>query len=104
MSIERDRALRANKVIAFQREHGRLFCELCSMNFRKSYPFLERDIIEVHHILPLSALSSATKIELQDLMLLCANCHTAIHQGDAASNLEAARMHFENLRGAKSDA
>jgi predicted HNH restriction endonuclease len=94
MSIERDRALRNGKVALFLREHGRLFCELCSFSFKDHFPFLQKDIIEVHHVVPLSELSSATRVETKDLMLVCSNCHTAIHQGDAHENLLAARRLF----------
>ena len=78
----------------FLREHGRLYCELCGFSFRDKFPFLEKDIIEVHHILPLAELSSSTRVETKDLLLVCSNCHTAIHQGDAQENLQAARELF----------
>lgn len=94
MAIERDRALRNRKVAEFLLQHGRLFCELCGFSFLGTYRFLAKDIIEVHHITPLAELTSSTKIESKDLMLLCANCHTAIHQGDAQQNLAAARQAF----------
>ena len=91
MAIERDRALRNRKVAEFLSQNGRLYCELCNFSFRDTYSFLVKDIIEVHHIIPLAELTSATKVESKDLMLLCSNCHTAIHQGDAQQNLVAAR-------------
>lgn len=94
MDIERDRGLRNKKVQAFLELHGRLFCQLCDMNFRERYPFLPKDIIEVHHIVPLAELSSSTLVSTDDLMLLCSNCHTAIHQGDAGANLRSAELLF----------
>lgn len=94
MAIERDRALRNAKVAQFLAEHGRVHCELCGFNFRETFPFLQKDIIEVHHILPISELTSTTRIEAKNLMLVCSNCHTAIHQGDAHENLAAARELF----------
>jgi len=94
MSIERDKTLRAKKLAEFLELHGRMYCELCTFNFLDSFPFLDRDIIEVHHILPLSMLLTSTRVETTDLMLLCSNCHTAIHQGDAVTNLALARQHF----------
>ena len=62
---------------------------------RDAYPFLKKDTIEVHHIVPLAKLSGATKVRLSDLMLLCSNCHLAVHQGDAEDNLILAMEHFE---------
>ena len=97
ISIERDRALRNRKVSQFLREHGRLYCELCNFNFKERYPFLLKDIIEVHHMTPLAQLTSATLVEAKDLMLVCSNCHTALHQGDAVANLASAQELFASL-------
>lgn len=100
LAIERDRALRDAKVAAFLEQYGSIHCELCSFHFKSVYPFLEKDIIEVHHIVPLAALSETTKVELKDLMLLCSNCHLAVHQGDAEENLIYAMEHFDGRRSA----
>lgn len=95
LSIERNRKLREQKIAAFLEKHGSIYCELCGFNFRERYSFLEKDIIEVHHIVPLSQLSASTKTRLVDLVLLCSNCHLAIHQGDAEENLLLAMEQFE---------
>lgn len=94
-SIERDRKLRTSKLTDFLAKNGSLFCELCGFRFSEAYPFLKKDIIEVHHMVPLSTLTKATETKLSDLMLLCSNCHFAIHQGDAEENLLVAMDYFE---------
>lgn len=96
LSIERDGKLREQKISQFLEKHEKLFCELCSFRFIDSYPFLKNDIIEVHHIVPLSTLKKSTLVTPDDLMLLCANCHLAVHQGDAEINLLAAMSYFES--------
>ena len=101
-AIERDKKLRAEKLKAFLDEYGKLFCELCHFNFSDTYPFLSSDIIEVHHIIPLASLKKSTKTKLSDLMLLCSNCHFAIHQGDSEENLLIAMDYFESKLGASS--
>ena len=60
------------------------------MNFKERYKFLKKDIIEVHHVSPLAQLISSTRVESKYLLLLCPNCHTAIHQGDVVENLAVA--------------
>ena len=95
IAIERDRSLRNGKVAAFLKRNGRLFCELCGFSFKDTYSFLAKDIIEVHHKLPLASLASSTRISAEDLILLCSNCHTAIHQGDAVENLRAASLLYQ---------
>ena len=34
---------------------------------------------EVHHLLPLSEVEHATRTKLEDLVILCANCHRVVH-------------------------
>lgn len=82
LSIERDRKLRDRKLRHHLSKHGHLFCEICGFNFLERYPFLHADIIQVHHVTPLSELTESTVTKMSDLMLLCANCHFVVHQGD----------------------
>ena len=96
--IERDKKLRTAKILDFINQHGSIHCELCSFNFKATYNFLESDIIQVHHQTPLSSLTESTKVTLNDLMLICANCHFAIHQGDAVDNVIAALDIFKSER------
>jgi len=96
--FERDPKLRKLKLQEFLKEHGYLHCELCHFSFTQNYPFLEVDIIEVHHLTPLSKLKKEHATHLSDLMLLCSNCHFAIHQGDEIKNVKEAKEHFEKLR------
>ena len=94
--IERDRKLRDEKVKIFLEENGAIFCEVCKIRFTERYPFLQSDLIEVHHIVPLHTLSEKSSVSLNDLMLLCPNCHTAVHQGDEETNLLLAMDLFES--------
>ena len=94
LEIERKRSFRDRKVREFVVEHGRVFCEVCDFNFSDAYPFLDSDIIEVHHVVPLGTLTKATRVRMCDLMLLCSNCHFAIHQGDSEENLILALDHY----------
>ncbi len=94
--IERDRALRSKKIASFIEENEKIFCELCHFNFLEKYPFLITDIIEVHHIVPLATLTEGAVVHFSDLMLLCSNCHFAVHQGDSEENLLIAMEYFEN--------
>jgi predicted HNH restriction endonuclease len=73
---------------------------LCNFRFVEAYPFLKNDVIEVHHVVPLKTLNKSSIVTPDDLMLLCANCHLAVHQGDAEENLLSAMVHFES-RGNK---
>lgn len=55
-------------------------CRICGMNFEQVYGPEFKDIIEVHHIVPLSQISKDYVVDpVRDLIPVCPNCHTAIH-------------------------
>jgi len=84
---ERSRTLIEQKKAHFKSAHGRLRCEVCHLSFEEVYPsFLGTDFIEVHHIVPLSATSGVIRTTLDDLMLVCANCHRMIHRSMDCDN------------------
>lgn len=88
---ERDRTLVAEKRRQVLSEHGRLRCEACEFDFAAFYGELGRDFCEVHHLTPLSRTSSTVMTHLDDLAILCANCHRVIHQTDPMITVEALR-------------
>lgn len=52
-------------------------CEVCGFNFQQMYGSIGREYIVAHHIRPVS--SGVAKTILDDLALLCANCHAMVH-------------------------
>ena len=70
---------RKHKLQYFQKTHGQIFCEACGEN-GKCYEFDKKEsIFEVHHILPLAMAEDQVITKLDDLAVVCANCHRAIH-------------------------
>lgn len=63
------------------REAGRLSCEACGFSFAVAYGDIGMAFIECHHRRPLSDLGERQRTSLDDLALLCANCHRMIHVG-----------------------
>ncbi|TVR16481.1 MAG: HNH endonuclease [Balneolaceae bacterium] len=59
---------------------GRLPCEACTFDFYKKYGQLGYKYIECHHRTPLSEFSSSSKTTLNDLALVCSNCHRMLHR------------------------
>lgn len=78
---ERTRTLVNKKKKEHLKKHGSLACELCSFDFEKTYGDVGRGFIECHHRTPLSELTPNTKTTLNDLMLICSNCHRMVHRG-----------------------
>ncbi|MGA4690140.1 HNH endonuclease [Rhodococcus sp. AB351] len=78
-SRERDPKLRKEKIAQSMRDRGEVSCEVCSFDFARMYPGHGDGYIEVHHRVPLHV-SGEVPSTLDDLILLCANCHRMIHR------------------------
>ncbi|MBN9499301.1 MAG: HNH endonuclease [Alphaproteobacteria bacterium] len=78
-SRERNGRLREKKIAAVLKLKGELTCEVCDFSFEKVYGERGTRFIECHHVVPLSELTPGSKTKLNDLALICANCHRMIH-------------------------
>lgn len=55
-------------------------CFACGFDFGEAYGSFANGYIEVHHIVPVSQMDSAMRIDpIHDLVPLCPNCHAAVH-------------------------
>lgn len=76
--IERSPLLRAR----FFKINPMFVCDVCGLHPAEKYPWLsDSNILELHHILPLSATlnSTGTTTTLDDLRPLCPTCHRSVH-------------------------
>jgi hypothetical protein len=64
----------------FKEKRGRLFCELCNFDFEAVYGERGRDYIEAHHKVPISELDESREATVDDLAMLCSNCHRIVHR------------------------
>ncbi|WP_194791871.1 HNH endonuclease [Pseudomonas sp. UFMG81] len=91
--LRTERKGRAYHKLKLQRlsEQGALRCEACETDFHALLGDKATRVIECHHQLPLAheAHSGITKIE--DLVLLCANCHRIAHSDEALLGITALR-------------
>jgi 5-methylcytosine-specific restriction protein A len=77
---ERKPGLAKKKREAFRKQHGRLYCEACGLEFRQRYgDDIGEGVSDVHHLVPL-AVAGPSITRLSNLVLLCANCHRAVHR------------------------
>jgi hypothetical protein len=97
---ERSRKLISLKKEQFKSSQGVLRCEICGLSFVEIYPeTMGENFIEVHHKTPLSQIEKTVKTTLDDLILVCANCHRMIHHTkDCERNLELLLTHFSNVK------
>ena len=59
---------------------GCLVCEVCGFDFQSIYGELGEGFIECHHAKPISELQAGEKTRMQDLVLVCSNCHRMLHR------------------------
>ena len=99
---ERCRTLIEKKRADFTRwSDGHFFCEVCRFDFATQYPSRPGEgFIEVHHLSLLSTQDEPGKTTLDDLLLVCANCHRMIHHAkDVNGNLAELREHLGRIAG-----
>jgi 5-methylcytosine-specific restriction protein A len=77
---ERDPRVRQKKINDAKRRGQPIVCEVCRFDFAQIYGARGIDYIECHHRTPLHV-SGPTLTRLEDLALLCSNCHRMIHRG-----------------------
>lgn len=78
-SRERNRKIVGQKKKSHLKEHGRLFCEACGFEFSAAYGDEVDHIIDCHHTKPVHTMREGDVTRLEDLVLLCANCHRVVH-------------------------
>lgn len=83
---QRNRKLVADAKAQYKRQHGRLTCQACGFDFAETYGI---EYIEAHHLLPVSSLTDEHQTQLDDIVMLCANCHRMIHSQTPPLSLEA---------------
>lgn len=76
---ERSAKLRREKLALALKESGRLECEACGFDFAAVYGKRGEGFMECHHTIPVQDLKPGARTRLEDLALLCANCHRMIH-------------------------
>jgi 5-methylcytosine-specific restriction protein A len=85
---ERDRKIIEAKKKKVLKEKGELKCEACDFNFEKTYGDLGKGYIECNHLIPLSNFQVSKETKLDDLALLCSNCHRMIHKDLSISTIK----------------
>lgn len=66
----------------FKRRHqGRLFCEICSFDFSKTYGDRGEGFIEAHHTKPVASMQPGDVTKIEDFVMVCSNCHSMLHAG-----------------------
>ena len=64
----------------FMQQHSKLFCEVCGFDFKANYGDIGEGYIEGHHTKPVSEMAENEQTRVEDIALVCANCHRMLHR------------------------
>lgn len=64
----------------FKELYGKLFCEICEFDFEEKYGEIGEDFIEGHHTIPVSEMKDGDETKIEDIVMVCSNCHKMIHR------------------------
>ena len=67
-------------------------CEVCGFDFAEVYGIASKGYCEVHHLVPLADAEGGKETKLEDLAILCANCHRVVHLKNPPHTLEEVRL------------
>lgn len=93
---ERNKAIVKKKKESVLRKTGALKCETCSFDFKEIYGELGEGFAECHHKKPVSQLKNNEKTKLDDLAILCANCHRMIHRSKPWKTIDELKTILKN--------
>lgn len=103
-SRERNHRLARAKRAQVLRTEGRLVCTMCGLDALAFYGPTGESAIECHHILPLAQATSRRITRLQDLAVVCANCHRVLHRGSLTADIAERSVRLELKRPSEKDA
>nr|MBK9652825.1 HNH endonuclease [Bacteroidota bacterium] len=64
----------------FKKQNGKLYCQVCGFDFEKTYGSIGVNFIEGHHTIAVSEMKEEHKTKVEDIAMLCANCHRMVHK------------------------
>jgi len=76
---------RNNQVVKLAKENyklknGGLFCQVCGFDFEKTYGNLGKHFVEGHHTIAVSVMKPDHKTKVEDIAIVCSNCHRMLHK------------------------
>ena len=78
------------------KQKNSLTCEVCNFDFEVAFGSLGKGYIECHHIEPISNYEKGKVTKIEDLALVCSNCHRMLHRKIETLSLEELRRIRKN--------
>ncbi|ERM80912.1 hypothetical protein P872_11070 [Rhodonellum psychrophilum GCM71 = DSM 17998] len=79
-SKERNKSLIKAAKYHYLKNNSKLCCQVCDFSFFDFYGVIGEGFIEAHHVFPISQLTEQTETKIEDLALVCSNCHRMLHR------------------------
>ncbi|WP_084323985.1 HNH endonuclease [Methanolobus tindarius] len=82
---------RNRKLIEQKKANSDYRCEVCGMRYEDVYGEIGKDYIIAHHLEPIGNRDEAAKTTLDDIALVCSNCHDMLHKTNPPMSIEELR-------------
>ncbi len=101
--IERDAKIVSDKKKKVFKDEGKLCCKVCDFDFAATYGELGKGYCEAHHSTKqLSEYDGKEKTKLEDLAIVCSNCHRIIHRKKKMLDIDELRKEVDKIAKAGS--
>lgn len=87
-SFERDSGISRKAKELRLDQVGELRCDVCTFSFSDAYGEHGAGFIEAHHTTPVAELNGERKTRIEEIALVCSNCHRMLHLGDRLLTIE----------------
>ena len=74
-----------------RRDKGRLTCQACGTTPRETYGDAGDQAMEAHHKVAIEELQPDSVVRVEDMVMLCANCHRVVHSRKPCLTVEQMR-------------
>ena len=79
--------IRNRTIIAAKKAFSNGHCDVCNLNFKDKYG-IDNNCLVAHHINPIGSRNGSSKTTIDDIVLLCPNCHAVAHTKEPPLPLE----------------
>ena len=69
---------------------------MCGFDFVKTYGEIGNNFIEAHHIKPISKMKDGDKTKIEDIVMVCSNCHSMMHRNKPWLTVEQLKKRINN--------
>ena len=90
--------VRNQALIDLKKRRSDYRCEVCNMKFKDVYGDIGSEYIVAHHVKTIGSRKKASKSTLDDISLVCANCHDMLHTKDPPYSIKELRRHYQECQ------